>query len=207
MDTTRQSPDHPDMVKSVSDMAIQLEHPYRPITVDEFDKMADLGIIAPGERVELVEGRIIPLEPMNAPHASIVARITNVLLRRVGDRALIWPQLPVVVSDRSKPFPDVALVRLRTDYYGTRLPSPEDVLAVIEVSDTRLAFDRGDKLRTYAKAAIPEYWIVDVNARAIEVYRDPHDLGYGPPVVAKPGAAVSFAAMADRVFSADELLG
>jgi Uma2 family endonuclease len=207
MDTTRQHPDHPDMVKSVSDMAVQFEPPYRPISVDEFDKMAELGIIGPDERVELVDGRIVPLEPMNPPHASIVARIADALHRRLSGHALIWQQLPIVVTDRSKPLPDVALVRKQADYYGTRLPGPADVIAVVEVSDTRLAFDRGEKLRLYAKAAIPEYWVVDVNARAIEVFREPHDLGYAPPAVAKPGDMVAFAAFADRAFAVEELVG
>jgi Uma2 family endonuclease len=207
MDTTRQSPDHADMVKSVSDMEAQFEVPYRPITVDEFDRMAATGIIAPDERVELVDGRLVQREPMNASHASIVARIMTVLLRRIGDRACVWQQLPVVVSDRSKPFPDVALVRARPDYYGSALPRPEDVFAIVEVSDTMLAYDRGEKLRLYAKAAVPEYWIVDVKARRIETYREPHDLGYSPRTVAASGDRVAFEAFPDVVFFVDELLG
>ena len=195
------------MVKSVSDMAIQFEAPYRPITVHEFDKMVDAGIIGPDERVELVDGRIVLRERMNAPHASIVARIMHVLVRRLGERCSVWQQLPFVLSDRAKPFPDLALVRSRPDYYGTRLPRREDVFAVVEVSDTMLAFDRGDKLRLYAKTAIPEYWIVDVKARTIEMCRDPHDLGYGSRAIAVLGTAVAFAAFADVAFSVDELLG
>jgi Uma2 family endonuclease len=195
------------MVMSVSDMEAQIEVPYRPISVDEFDKMAEAGILAPDERVELIDGRIVVRERMNAPHASIVARIMRVLVQRLGDRAMVWPQLPLVISDRAKPFPDVTLVRVRGDDYRERLPHPEDVFAVVEVSDTRLAFDRGDKLRMYANAAIPEYGIVDVNARTIELCREPHDLGYGSRTPAALGDSIAFAAFPDVVFSVDELLG
>lgn len=207
MDTTRQPPDHAGMAKSVSDMANAAESPERLITVDEFDRMLEHGIIGPDERLELIEGRLVRREPVNAPHASIVARLTNALAHGLRGRALVWPQLPIVAAERSKPFPDVSLVRTRADHYGARLPVPDDVLAVIEVSDTRLRFDRGDKLRLYAKAGIAEYWIVDVNARTIELCRDRHDLGYGSRTVATSGDSVAFQASPNVLFSVDELLG
>ncbi|MDB5070156.1 MAG: hypothetical protein JWM87_1267 [Candidatus Eremiobacteraeota bacterium] len=211
MDTTRQPPDNPGMVKSVSDMEsqidTQLETPYRPISVREFDKMVDRGIIGPNERVELVDGRIVVREQMNAPHAFIVAQITRLFMHRLGDGATVWPQLPVLASGRSKPLPDIALVRARGTHYRRHLPRSEDVLAIVEVSDTRLAFDRGEKLRMYARAEIQEYWIVDVNARTIEMCREPHDLGYGSRPIAGRDASVAFTAFPDVVFSVGELLG
>jgi Uma2 family endonuclease len=206
MDTTRQPPDALGEVKSMSDMAVQIEVPDRPITVEEFDQMVELGIIKPDERIELVEGHLVPLEPMNAPHASLAARLNHVL-QPLSGRALLWPQLPLVISDRSKPLPDMGLLHRRGDFYREHLPDPEDVFAVIEVSDTTLKFDRGTKLVAYARAGIPEYWIVDVNEKTIEICRDPHDLGYGSRKSAGKGDSVSFAAFPDVVFSVDELLG
>lgn len=199
------------MVKSVSDMEAQidtqLETPYRPISVREFDKMVDRGIIGPNERVELVDGRIVVRERMNPPHAFIVAQIIRVFMQRLGDEATVWPQLPVLVSGRSKPLPDIALVRPRGAHYRSHLPRSEDVFAIVEVSDTRLPFDRGEKLRMYARAEIREYWIVDVNARTIEMCREPHDLGYGSRPVADRHTSVALAAFPDVLFSVDELLG
>lgn len=191
----------------MGEMAHANETAERLITVQEFDDMWNRGLIKPEERVELIEGRIVRREPVNAPHASIMMRMTAALLRALGDRAFITPQLPIVASERSKPFPDIALVRPKDDYYAAALPVPSDVLAVVEVSHSRLRFDRGEKLRLYARVGIAEYWIVDVKKKRIEVYRERHDLGYGSPTVAEKGQTVAFTAFPDVVFAVDELLG
>jgi len=191
----------------MSDMASTAESPERLITVEEFDRMWNSGVIGPDDRVELVEGRIVRRETMNAPHASIMARMTQRLSEALGEAVMIWQQLPVVAAERSKPMPDFALIKRRGDYYAGALPVPDDVIAIVEVSDTRLRFDRGTKLRLYARVGIPEYWVVDVKKKTIEIYREPHELGYAPPTVAKKGERVSFAAFPDVVFPVDELLG
>ena len=191
----------------MGEMAIEFKPPTRPITVDEFQRMAASGIIKPDERVELVDGAILSIPRMNAPHASIVARVTHVLMVRLGEFALVWTQLPLVVSEWSQPQPDVALLRLRDDYYSKRLPEPDDHFAVVEVSDTMLPYDRGAKLRMYAKAGIADYWIVDVNGGKIEICRDPHELGFGSRVFATKGDSVAFTAFPDVIFTVDELLG
>jgi Uma2 family endonuclease len=193
-------------MKSLGEMA-QTENADRLITVEEFDRMWNDGVFAPDDRVELIEGRIVHREPMNAPHASIVARLTSVLTRRLRDAVMVWPQLPFVANERSKPVPDIALVPLRDDYYASRLPAPDDILALVEVSDTRLHFDRGEKLRLYAKVGIEDYWIVDMKNSTIEVYRDRHDLGYGSRSVLAKDRSVAFAAFPNVVFAVEELVG
>lgn len=207
MDTTRKPPDHPDAMKSMGDMAHTTAVPQRLYTVEEFDRMLDSGMLDPDDRFELIEGRLVRREPVNPPHASIMARLTKRLERRLGDQVLIWNQLPFLAGPRSKPFPDAALVRFREDYYRSGLPVPADVVAVVEVSDAMLRIDRGPKLRLYAKAGIPEYWIVNVKKNTIEVHRDRHDLGYGSPTVARKGSSVAFAAFPDVTFSVEELVG
>lgn len=191
----------------MGEMAIEYRPPTRPITVDEFQQMYETGIIKPDERVELVDGELIVMPGMKAPHASIVARVTDVLSQRLRSLALAWPQLPLITSEWSQPLPDVTLLRLRNDYYSERLPTPEDHFAVVEVSDTMLRFDRGAKLRMYAKAGIADYWIIDVNGKTIEICREPHDIGYGSRTMYAKGETVTFAAFPDVVFSVDELLG
>jgi Uma2 family endonuclease len=191
----------------MSDMASRTETSEGLITVEEFDRMWNSGIIKPEDRVELIEGRIVPREPMNAPHMSTMVRMTERLIRALGDVVMISSQLPFIASERSKPFPDFTLVKRRDDYYAAGLPVPSDVVAVVEVSDTSLRFDRGEKLRLYAKVGVPEYWIVDVKKKAIELYRDRHELGYAAPAIAKKADSVAFAAFPDVLFSVDELLG
>lgn len=191
----------------MGEMANVSDSAERSITVEEFDRMWERGIIGPEERVELIEGRLVRREMMNPPHASIMLRMTERLVHAFRGRALILQQLPFVANERSKPFPDFALLKARSDFYAERLPAPPDVIAVVEVSDSRLRFDRGEKLRLYAKVGIPEYWIVDVKKKGIEVYRGRHDLGYAAPVVAKAGESVSFTAFPDVVLAVDELVG
>jgi len=191
----------------MSDMASTTEASERLITVEEFDRMWERGNIKPDDRVELIEGRIVRREPMNAPHASIVARTMARLVHGLGDHVTIWTQLPFVASEHSKPFPDFALVKNRDDYYAGGLPVPHDVVAVVEVSDTRLRFDRGEKLRLYARVGIREYWIVNVKKKETELYRDQHELGYAARTVATKGENVAFTAFPDVLFSVDELVG
>jgi Uma2 family endonuclease len=191
----------------MGEMAVEFKPPTRPITVADFKKMCESGILKPDERVELVDGELIALPRMNAPHASIVARVTSVLMRRLGEATLVWAQLPLVVSEFSQPQPNVTLLRLRDDYYSSRLPEPDDQFALIEVSDSMLPYDRGAKLRIYAKAGIADYWIIDVNGGTIEICREPHELGYGSRTVVTKGSSVAFAVFPDVVFTVDELLG
>jgi Uma2 family endonuclease len=120
---------------------------------------------------------------------------------------MISQQLPIVVSERSEPEPDFALIRWRDDYYASGIPTNADAFAIIEVSDSTLRFDRGKKRAVYARAGIAEYWIVNVRAEQIEIHRDPHGESYPAPRIAKKGDTVSFAAFPDVVFTVDELLG
>lgn len=206
MATTPQRVRYPDNVKSMSDMAL-LEFLRRPITVDEYNKMAETGILAPDERVELLDGDLIVVPPHGPPHFSTVARMADVLMQRLGPRALVTVQLPLILSDRSEPEPDIAILGRRDDYYASGIPRTPDVYAVVEVADSSLRVDSGKKLKIYAEAGVAEYWIVDVNRGAVVVHRDPSGSGYDSVRTAYRGASVSFAAFADETFVVDELIG
>lgn len=179
----------------------------RPITVAEYNRMAEVGIIDPDERVELVDGLLIVPPPHNPPHFSTILRMQHRLQERLQQRALIPSQLPIVVSDISEPEPDFALVRWRDDYYASAIVTNADAFAIVEVSDTSLRMDRGRKRTVYARAGIPEYWIANVRAKQIEIHRDPQGDAYPEPRIAKKGDTVAFAAFPDVVFTVDELLG
>jgi Uma2 family endonuclease len=144
--------------------------PRRLFTVDEYYEMARVGILKPDERVELLDGEIVKMNAIGSPHAWCVNRL-NRHFSGFPDRTFVSIQAPLRLDDHSEPEPDVVLLQLDTP--EDRHPGPQDALLVIEVADSSIRVDRRRKLPLYARAGIPEYWIVDLNADRIEVYRDP----------------------------------
>lgn len=132
------------------------------LTVDEYYKMAEAGVLAPDARVELIEGVIVDMAPIGSRHAGVVNLLTRILVQAAGDRAVISIQQSLRLGKRSEPQPDVAILRPRSDMYRSAHPTADDVLLVIEVSDTTLKFDRGRKLALYARHGVPEVWVVDL---------------------------------------------
>jgi Uma2 family endonuclease len=150
----------------------------RRFTVDEYHRMSESGILRAGDRVELIRGEIVSMSPIGPRHAAWVALLTEALVTRLGGRAVVWPQNPVAILPDSEPQPDVAVLRFRRDRYRSALPSPGDVLLVVEVADSTLRYDREVKLPLYAACGIPEVWMVDLEHDRIEVHRDPGPDGY-----------------------------
>ena len=179
----------------------------RPITVAEYNRMAEVGILDPDERVELLDGDIVVVPPQGPEHASIITRTHEELVRRLERRAIVTSQIPVILSDRSEPEPDIAVLARRDDYYKSALPSAADIRALVEVADSSLRIDRGAKLRIYSEAGIEEYWVIDVKRNVIEVYREPRDGRYESLTTLCPGDDASFLAFPDDVFTVDELIG
>jgi Uma2 family endonuclease len=177
-------------------MSAVVEYPQRhAISAEEYLRMGEAGVFAPEARLELIEGEIIEMAPIGSPHAGTVAILGRLLDRAAAELALLWVQNPLVVGDRSVPQPDLALLKPRVDSYTRSHPTAADVLLVVEVADTTLAFDVGTKIPLYARAGIAEVWIVDLQARALHVFRDPSASGY----------RTSFAASGDKKVAADLL--
>lgn len=154
-------------------------HPQRhPITAEEYLRMGEAGIFAPEARLELIEGEIIDMAPIGTWHAGIVARLTRWFVERARGKAVVSPQNPVIASKRSVPQPDILLLRARPDDYMKAHPTPADVLLIVEVADSTLSFDLRTKVPLYARCGVPEVWVVDVNGRAVHVYRDAGEGGY-----------------------------
>lgn len=148
----------------------------RRFTVDEYHRMAEVGILHEDDRVELVEGEIVEMTPIGSRHFACVLELTRLVGGQIGDEVRLSIQNPVRLGERLEPQPDVALLKAR-DYAGS-LPGPEDVLLLIEVSDTSISYDRDVKLPLYARAGIPEVWIVDLVNEAVERYTEPTTDGY-----------------------------
>lgn len=144
-----------------------------PITVAEYFRMGETAVLSPDARVELIEGDVIDMPPIGAPHASTINRLTRLLVQAVGERAILSTQNPIVLGLCSAPQPDLVLLRHQDDWYASVHPGPEDCLLVIEVADTSLTHDRKRKLPLYARFGIPEVWIIDIRARRVDRYQAP----------------------------------
>ena len=134
----------------------------------EYDRMAQLGFFQ-HERVELIRGTVVAMSPIGPPHSSVVDRLTRLLVRALDPRALVRIQQPFLANDESEPEPDVAVVP--DGIYAEA--HPDHAFLIIEVAESSLDYDRETKGPLYAASGVGEYWIVDVAARAIEVYSCP----------------------------------
>jgi Uma2 family endonuclease len=137
------------------------------ITLDEYHQM---GSIFPMARIELIEGGLFDMAPIGIPHVWAVGQLTRLLTLRLANQAFIFCQSPLSLPD-SEPEPDLMVAK--TADYRHRLPEPADVLLLIEVADSSIRYDRNRKLPLYARYGIPEVWLIDLNARVVEVYRQP----------------------------------
>jgi Uma2 family endonuclease len=148
------------------------------LTVADYYRMGEAGILAPDARVELIEGEIIDMAPIGSPHVAAVLQLDHLLKEAVKGKALVLVQNPIVLGDYSAPQPDLALLRPRADYYRSALARPADVLLIVEVAQSSLRFDRDDKIPLYARHGIPEAWLVDLEAQRLVRYRDPREGEY-----------------------------
>jgi len=143
-------------------------------TREEYYRMGDAGLFH-DQRVELIDGEILTMSPMKAAHAVAIGLVTAAMRAVFGPGYWIRVQLPLVLGTESEPEPDVAVVPGEPRDYPEH---PTTALLLIEISDTTLSFDRGRKCALYAEFCVPEYWIVNLLDRQVEVYRDPVDGEY-----------------------------
>ena len=159
-------------------MAVEVAATRRRFTRAEYYRMAEVGILGEDDRVELIRGEIVEMSPIGRRHRAFVNNLTQLLILRLAGRAIVSVQNPVALTDDTEPQPDLAVLRRRPVPYKEREAWAEDVLLLIEVADSSLAYDRSTKLRLYAEAGVPEYWVVDCAAETVEVYRTPGPEGY-----------------------------
>jgi Uma2 family endonuclease len=178
----------------------------RPFTADEYHRMAEAGVLAEDDRVELIDGEIIEMTPIGARHARCVMVLSHLLHHQAGDQFIVSVQNPIRLSNRSEPQPDVAVLLWRDDFYP-ELPGAHDVALVIEVAETSAATDRAVKIPAYGRAGIVEAWLVDLAADRIEVHLEPSPAGYARIETYSPGQTLSATVAHEIEVEVSKILG
>jgi Uma2 family endonuclease len=194
------------MAEGEDTMALTLRR--RRFTLDEYHRMGEAGILGEDDRVELIEGEIIEMSPIGSRHAATVARIHHVFSTRLGNRAVVWSQNPLLLArHQSEPQPDVMLLAARSDFYAAGLPEPPDVKLLVEVADSSLLYDRRTKLPLYARAGVGEVWLVDLEAGRIEIHRGHAGARYRNVTLPRAGESFAPGAFPDLSITLGDLLG
>jgi len=189
-------------VSDMHDATTVLEPTPRPITAAEFEQMVAAGIYGPDDHLELLDGQLIAMPQQGEPHAWSVERLSELLVLALVGRARVRPQLPLRLDRLSMPQPDILISPV-----GHRgHPRAEEVLLAIEVSESSLRYDRGQKLRAFARNGVPEYWIVDLLARRVQVSTDPRGEAYATTRLVGPGETIVPRAFPDAAFAVDAFL-
>lgn len=169
----------------------------RSWTVDEYHRMIEAGILTNDDKVELIEGQIIQMSPQLPPRAATIQCASDYLRDLLSGKATIRVQSPITLPPNSEPEPDIAVVRIDSRRYVDRHPAPNEIFLLIEVARTSLDKDRITKALTYARAAICEYWILDVQQRQVYIFREPGTTTYQQEMVLNEDATISLVAFPD----------
>ena len=176
-------------------------------SVEEYHQLVERGFLTEDSPVELIEGEVVRMSPIGSRHAGTVKRSSTHLSRHLADIAIVSVQDPIRLSDFSEPEPDIALLRPRKDFYSNSHPGPRDVLVVIEVADESLRFDRTVKLPLYARARIPQVWLIDLRKNVIEIHSKPRGGQYQQSVGLRRGDVLMIHELADFSFRVEDFLG
>ncbi len=177
----------------------------KTFTVADYYKMAETGIIKPDDRVELLNGEIITMSPINSLHAYYVDTMTDLLYDRINRiQHKIRVQNPISLEEDSEPQPDIVVAKKTKDNYFSRHPNATEVNLVVEVADSSLNVDRTIKAPLFAEANIPEYWIINIPEKQIVVFKNPENGKYQTSNIFKKGKlsceAIEFDILLEEVF-------
>lgn len=176
-------------------------------TVGDYERMGKVGILPHDKRFELIRGEIIEMSPIGKRHAACVNYLSNSLSAQLGQTVIVSVKNPIVLDDFSEPQPDVVLLKPRADFYRNALPKPEDVLLVIEVSDSTLEFDRRVKVSDYARTGIPELLIFNLPDEQLEYHAQPANDAYKITRTLKRGERLQSSSVPGAIFDVAEILG
>jgi Uma2 family endonuclease len=191
-------------------MSVEVAQPtytrYR-FSVEEYERMGEAGVFSPDARVELVGGEIVEMPPIGERHAAAVDVAGELSREQLGRSVIVRVQNPIQLDDYSEPQPDISILKRRDDFYRHGHPRPEDVLLVIEVSESTLEYDRRVKVPLYARAGVTEVWIVNLVDERIEMFADPSGGAYQTTAAFSRGEEVQSRSLAALRLSVSEIFG
>jgi Uma2 family endonuclease len=177
------------------------------ISTDRYEMMIAAGVLTKYDRIELVEGDMLDMAPIGDQHTAITSRLNEFFVLAVARSATIVSGGAIKLGDFSEPEPDLMLLKRRADFYSGKRPEAPDVLLLIEVSDSSLAFDLGVKLNLYARYGVSEYWVVDVKGRRVVCHREPTPKGYAHTTEYAIGDVLAPQAFPDLKLVVGEIFG
>ena len=180
--------------------------PTRKFSVEEFVRMGEAGVFETGVRVELIDGVIFEMAPIGKPHGARISIVLQVLMDKVPRNIMKYSQSTIRLNDGSGPEPDIALLTPRASLDRENVPRPEDILLIIEIADSTLPRDRGEKARHYAESGIPELWVFVLDTDEIEVSRQPTPDGYAEVQTYRRGDMLTIQELPDIELAVDDLL-
>ncbi|MDN5748625.1 MAG: Uma2 family endonuclease [Pseudonocardia sp.] len=176
-------------------------------TVEQFERMGEVGVLDPEVRYELLDGEIVVMSPIGPKHAGVVNRSARRFFDRFDGLATVMVQNPIRLLPSSEPQPDLVVARERHDFYESAHPTAEDTLLVVEVADSSLRSDRLVKVPIYARQGVPELWIVDIAARVVHIHTEPTANGYRTVRSARGDEVIAPQSVAGVTFTPNDLLG
>lgn len=150
----------------------------RRFTADEYQRMGKTGILSENDRVELIEGDVVVKMTIGSRHNACVDRTNRAMVMGAAEKAIVRPQGSCRLNLFSEPEPDLVLLRPQDDFYASRLPGPADMMLVVEIADSSIAYDRDVKARLYAESGVPEYWLADLNDNLLICFTRPEGAAY-----------------------------
>ncbi len=176
-------------------------------SVEQWRRMGEAGLFQGDSHLELIDGEVFQMAAMAHPHHVCVMRLNHLFVHAVGEQALVSVQCPLQLDDYSEPEPDLALLHPGLDSWEGRAPLASDAFLVVEVADSTLNWDVSFKAPRYARAGVPELWVVDVNAMEIRVFGDPRPDGYANARRARRDETLVVGALPTVTLSVEGLLG
>jgi Uma2 family endonuclease len=186
-------------------MSVQIARHW--FTVAEYNRMGETGIFSEDNRVELIEGEIFEMSPIGKRHAACVDALAELFREQLQRKVIVRVQNPIQLGNYSEPQPDAALLKRRDDFYRHAHPTSDDILLIVEVSDTTLEYDRQIKVPLYARAGIAEVWIVNLMDEQIEIHSQPANGAYQHQRQAGRGETINSPGTFNLTLSVDDILG
>ncbi|MEM9906116.1 MAG: Uma2 family endonuclease [Cyanobacteria bacterium P01_D01_bin.44] len=179
----------------------------RLITRADYHRMAEVGILAADEQVELIAGQIIQKMPKGPAHSALCKRIEKLFERLLGDQILVRLQDPIQLDTYSEPEPDIAVVHPSDNFYADHHPTTSEVYLIVEIADTTINRDLGTKADLYAAAGIADYWVFNITTQQLHVFREPQWDGYQRQIILKAQQSIALLAFPTCVMTVQACFG